>query len=141
VADLDPPVEGRQRGRHGGRRVSLDEDPVGLLGGEDLVEGGQHPRGELAGRLVGPHQVEVDVRIDLEQTQDLIQHLAVLGRRAEPDGEALRLLLESANHRGHLDRFRTCADDDQNSLNRHEFLLIDGRGLRGFPRPLPPGKV
>jgi hypothetical protein len=127
-------VKGRERGGHGSRRVALHQDPFGLLGFQDLVEGSQHAGRERARRLVGPHQIQVDVGVDLEEAQDLIQHLAMLSRRAEPHREALGLRPKPADHRRHLDRLGTCSDDEQNSLCRHEFLLIDRGGRTG---PLP----
>ena len=83
VADADAPVERGERRAHRRRRVALHEEPVGLLAGEHRVEAGEDARGELVRRLVGPHQVEVDVGREREEREHLVEHLAMLRRRAE----------------------------------------------------------
>ena len=99
VADAHATVEGGDRGAHRRRRVALDEQPVGLLAGEDRVDSGEHARREGVHRLVGTHEVEVDVGLQGEEREHLVEHLAVLRGGAE-DRLAPGLLAEAAGGRG-----------------------------------------
>ena len=88
VPDAHAPVEGGDGRAERRRRVPLDEQPLRGVLDEHAVEGGEGARGELVGRLVGAHEVEVHVGPDLEEVEDLVEHLAVLGRRADDRFEA-----------------------------------------------------
>jgi len=113
-------VKGRDRGAEGRRRVALNEQPVRGVIREDAVQGLEGARGDLVGRLVGAHEVEVDVGPDLEEIEDLVEHLAVLRGRADDGLEARGLPLEAADDRGELDRLRPRSHDDQDpERSRH----------------------
>jgi hypothetical protein len=60
--------------------------------------------------LIGAHQIEIDIRPDIEQVQDLVQHLAVLGGDANV-GVKSRCLFQSPNHRSHFNGFGSGAKD------------------------------
>jgi hypothetical protein len=83
VRDLDPPMEGCKRAGERCRRVALNDDDVGRDLDQHIVEAGEYPCGETGKRLVRRHQVEIIVRFDPEQIEHLVQHLAVLSRRAD----------------------------------------------------------
>src|SRR5262249_61702974 len=83
VADAHAAVEGGEGRAHGGRRVPLHEQPVGPLLLEHRVERREGARRERVHRLVGGHQVEVDVGRQGEQAERLIEHVAGLRGRGE----------------------------------------------------------
>ena len=112
VPDAHPSVERREGGGHRRGRVALDEEPVRRLAREHVVETGEDARGERVGRLVGAHQVEVDVRREAEESEHLVEHFAMLRGRAEDHGRT-RLAAQAANDRSHLDGLGPCSDDDE----------------------------
>ena len=79
VADEDAFVEGGQGAGPDGGGVALDEDPVGTLAAKHGSNGFQDADGDVEQILAGPHQVEIDIRSDLEEVEDLVEHLPVLG--------------------------------------------------------------
>ena len=64
--------------------------------------------------LVLAHDIEVVIGLDLEQVENLIQHLAVLAGDADLGLDAGRGV-ESLDDGSHLDRFRTRAEDGQHT--------------------------
>ncbi|MNF95255.1 hypothetical protein D3C84_779970 [compost metagenome] len=106
-------VEARQRHGHDGRGVTLRQDDVRFFGEQDLVQLQQQAGRERCQCLVRLHDVEVEIRRDAEEVQDLIQHVPVLRGRKDFNVRPW-LLLERQNHRRHLDRFRACADRADN---------------------------
>ena len=112
VADAHAAVKRGQRGSHRGRRVALHQEPVGLLARQDRIQVREDAGGELARRLVRPHQVQVDVGCDLEEREDLVEHLAVLCGRAHDDARSA-LFAQPVDDRSHLDGLGARADDDE----------------------------
>ena len=60
--------------------------------------------------LVRLHELEVNVRLELERLQNVVQHLPVLGGGDKSVVEEVAALVQSAHHRGHLDALGPCAD-------------------------------
>jgi hypothetical protein len=110
VAHWNVPVEGGQRGAEHRGRVALHEDQVGPAPGKVAVDGFDRARGQPGERLARAHEVEVGVRPDAEDVQDLVEHLAVLGRNADAAVETT-VDLEPEDHRGQLDGLRPGAED------------------------------
>ena len=114
----DAPVVGSQRAGHGGGGVALDDHPARAHPVEDLADVLQQAGGELVERLVGPHDVEVDVGNDVGELQHLVQHLAVLGGGADLYGGG-RLRLQPVDDRKQLDGFRARA-------HHHKEIILHG---------------
>ena len=124
-------VKGRERGRHGGRRVALDEEPVRRLAREHAVE-----------RRRGPAR-----RARSSVWSGRMRSRSTSGRRsrrARAPGRASRgaarsrrrrtrasgLLAEAADDRRHLDGLGARADDDE---ELHESLTVRQGSARQPP--------
>ena len=125
VADAAASVEGRQRRRGNGRGIALNEHPVGSLLAQDGFESSQDARRHLGRRLVVLHDVEVVLGLNVEDTQHLIQHVAVLGGDAHAAHDALRMPRQLAHDGSELDRLGSGAEDGQNLERlRHAAILL-----------------
>ncbi len=124
MADGNLLVIGGHRGGHGGGGIAMHEHPVRLhflIGGFQSFEYGACNMGKALRRL---HHVKISVGDDAEQVSHLNQHLAVLARQTNA-GPNIVTGLECLNDRGHLDRFRPCAedaDDVRHSRGGHGWL-------------------
>lgn len=78
MADGDVVVEGGECGAEDGGGVALDEDEVGPGLFEFFVDGGQGAGGEVGECLVGLHELEVALGLDIEDLEYLVEELAVL---------------------------------------------------------------
>src|SRR5215471_8399 len=78
MSHWDSVIEARQRPSESRRRVALDEHAIRLKSIEDLADPRQGGAGQIRQVLIGSHQVEVPVRLQIEQLEDLRQHFAVL---------------------------------------------------------------
>ena len=125
VADLPALLEGGEARGHRRRRVALDEHPVGPLLLEDGAQAVDHGDRHVVQRLRVLHHVQVVVRLDLEQVEHLVEHLAVLAGDADPRDELVGAPLELLDHRSELDRLRARAEDRQD--------LDHVPGFRRFP--------
>src|SRR5690606_14184473 len=114
MRDRDLAIVGRESARHGGRRVALDDDPVGPLIDHHAPQPGQQGCGEGVERLVGPHQVEVVIGLDAGDLQHLIEHPAMLRTDAHPAFEAT-IGLDRVDERKELYRFRPRAEYGENT--------------------------
>ena len=114
VPDAHPVVEGQQGGGHDGGGIALHQHPVRLEVAQHGVEVGEDGGGQLRQRLVGAHQVEVDVGGDLEQVEHLVEHLAVLGGDANQRFDAGRVVQALYDGR-HFDGFRAGAKDGEDA--------------------------
>ena len=81
VDHRDLTVEGRHRRCHRGGGISLGNDSVGLLLGNDAVEASNGSGHDLVEALALLHQREVMVGGDSKHAVDLIEHFSVLARR------------------------------------------------------------
>jgi hypothetical protein len=127
VRDGDAPVKSGEGGAKGARRVSLHDDPVGLLALEQRVEPGHRAAHDVVERLAGQHDVEIDVRHDSERIQDLVQHLAVLPGHDDAQFEAI-VFADPPDDRQEFHGFRPRTE---NRGNR------DGWMLHSLDRPRP----
>src|SRR5262249_38115213 len=65
------------------------------------------------------HQLEIHVGDDSEQSRHLVEHLAVLARRADDRLRLRRAVTQAADDRGHFYGLRTGSEDDEDSAG-HE---------------------
>jgi hypothetical protein len=102
----------------------------------------QYAGGDVGKVLPRLHQVQIELGRNLEQLQHLIEHLAVLGGHAHAGIEG-GVGLEGFDQGGHFDGFGAGAEDEEDFLNFHIFLLpwlfaaCALRTTRG--KPLPQG--
>src|SRR3546814_7492943 len=78
---------GGKRRRHRRQRVAVNEYPVGPLGIETFTEPGDKAREQRVERLVGLHDVKVDVGDDARDMQHLVENLAMLRGHADRSEE------------------------------------------------------
>ena len=123
VADGDLVVERRKRRDERRRRIAVDEDEVGLLFFKDRIKAEQNAGGDRRERLAGLHQVQVVIGPEVEQAQDLVEHLAVLGRHAEDRVDA-RFAFEPFHERRHFDRFGARSEDRKDFHSSSSFWTV-----------------
>jgi hypothetical protein len=75
--------------------------------------------------LAGEHEVEIVIRLDVEDFEDLVEHSAVLCGSAHNGAKFRRPGPEVENERREFDGFRARSENQQNSL--HE--------VSEYPRP------
>ena len=107
----DPTVIGRQRGRHGGRSIPMHQHNIGLFLFKYRLKPLQNIAGNIKKILPRLHDIQVIVRPDFKEIQNLIQHLAMLSRHADNTFKPVRMLFKLLDNRSHLDRLGTCAED------------------------------
>ena len=109
MAERDFAVEAGQGGRHDRGGVSLGEHQVGSMPLQAGVQSLHQSGGQGVEGLVRLHEVEVRIRLDVEQAQSLVQHLPVLGRGQHYDFPVAGAA--QGQHQGcHLDGLRPGAD-------------------------------
>src|SRR3546814_18191702 len=105
MADRNLAEIGGKRRRHRRQRVAVDEYPVGPLGIETFTEPGDKAREQRVERLVGLHDVKVDVGDDARDMQHLVENLAMLRGHADARIDA-GLFAQCVDAREHLTSFR-----------------------------------
>ena len=72
----------------------------------------EHRARDVRDVLIRRHHVQVELRVQLEQLQHRVEHLAVLSRHADAMLHAIGGG-QRAGHRRHLHRLRPCAEHRQ----------------------------
>ncbi len=116
VADGDLLVKGGEGRGGAGRGVAMDQDDVGLGLFEDVPHAGEDTRGDVVEVLALLHDIEVKIGLDVEDPQDLVEHLTMLPGDADDSLEAVRILLELLDQGADLNRLRPGPE------NKHYFL-------------------
>ena len=111
VYEGDVAVEGRQRRCHDGRRVALGHHAMRSPSRKHFVDPFDAPRRQPGQRLIRPHQVKLFVGIDPKILGNLGQHFPVLTGQAYDGLQLVGTTTTLLNNRGHLDGFRSCAED------------------------------
>lgn len=112
MANRNMVIERRQCRAQNRCRVALYQDQVRLFVGEIRVNGCNRTGGDLSQRLLRAHQIQVGVRLDVEDLQYLVEHLAVLCRDADMAFK-IRLPLQGQDDRGQFDGLRSRAENDR----------------------------
>ena len=107
MGDGDASVISGQRARHCRRGVALDDHARRRFRVHHLAQGG-----EAVERLARLHQVEIDVRRQIGDREDLVEQAPMLGGDAGADAE-VGSRGERADDGEQLDRLRSGAEDDQ----------------------------
>ena len=77
-------VEAGERHGHDGSGVALRQHDIRLLGLKHIIQSQQETSGQSGESLVGPHDIQIDIRLDLEDRQNLIEKVSMLCRRKNP---------------------------------------------------------
>lgn len=117
MADRHLVVECRKRTGKGGRGITVDEHDVRLCLFEHLIQTVQALLGDGRQRLTRLHDVQVIIRLNIENIEHLIEHLTVL-RGNTHNGFSVFILLERVHQRRHLNGLRAGAE------NRHYLDFI-----------------
>ena len=80
VADGDLLIIRSQGTGKGRRRITVNEDQIRLFFGQDVLEAQERLRRNIVQGLALGHDVQVVIRRNPEQLQDLVEHLTMLGR-------------------------------------------------------------
>jgi len=130
VSDFYLTVKSSQRGGHGGRRISLNNDPIRSLGLEHFIKPHQEARCQPGQRLVFLHDSQVIIWLEVEDFEERFDHFPVLtgktNDRLEGDSVGVInvmsvwtcLLPQGLDDRSQLDNLRPRAKDHQD-LNLH----------------------
>ena len=119
-------VKGRERRGGAGGRVAMDQDDIGLDLLQDVAHAGEHAGRDVVQVLPLLHDVQVEVRLDLEDPEHLVQHLPMLPGDAHNRLKLFRTLLELLHQRAHLDGLGA------GSENEHYFLHLSVRVSGSF---------
>jgi hypothetical protein len=84
VANRDVFIKSGQGAGKTGRRVPLDQDQIRVFSLLDIPNAEQDPAGNIKKILVWLHDIQVIIRGDGKEIQNLVKHLAMLGRHADP---------------------------------------------------------
>ena len=115
MPDSDLPVKGSHGSSHDRCGVTLDYHNVRFVLGKDFVHARQNSGSQFRKCLVGLHEVQINIRLKIEQSKDLIQHFPVL--RCDTDnGFSFGVFPEFKNDWGKFYCFRPCPK------NYHDFL-------------------
>jgi len=125
VSDFYLTVKSSQRGGHGGRRISLNNDPIRSLGLEHFIKPHQEARCQPGQRLVFLHDSQVIIWLEVEDFEERFDHFPVLtGKTNDRLEGGLRCICsacrmgQGSNHGRQLDYFGPRAEDHQD-LNLH----------------------
>jgi hypothetical protein len=80
----DPVIESCKCAAKHSRGIALHKHCIGLFNTEIVMQTFHSTRCKTGKSLIGPHEIQIAIRCNLEDIQDLIQHLTVLSRYANP---------------------------------------------------------
>lgn len=127
-----------QAGGQGCGGVAMHQHQIRLLCSQHPLEAGQNAAAQVVQILTGLHDVQVMLGRDVKQMENLVQHLAVLGRDAD-HGFAVRCSgLKAFDQGSHLDGLGAGAKDDEDfGRVRHATLCV--ASLTAIKQALPLG--
>ena len=83
MADRNLLISGSESASHSGRRVAMNKHDVGPLFNKNFLDAGQSGGGDMRKGLVRAHDVKVVVGSDVENFENLVEHVAMLSRDAD----------------------------------------------------------
>lgn len=119
MAHGDLQVEARQCRGEAGRGVAVDQDHVGPLVLENGLELDQHVARHVEQRLARLHDRKVVVGSHVENSKDLVEHLAVLACHCHDGLELISARPKLVDKRAHLDGLRAGAEDEHYLISGH----------------------
>ena len=117
-------VEGGEGGGGASCRVTMDQDDIRLAFLEHVAHAGEHAGSYVVQVLPVLHDIQVKIRLHIEDAQHLVQHLPMLPSHAHNRLELLRILLELLHQRAHLDGLRAGSENEHNSFCHQIVSLI-----------------
>ena len=124
MAHGDLLVERGERSRRAGGRVAMDQDHIWLHLRKHIAHPREHPRRHIIQVLPLLHDIQVEVRLHLEDPQHLVQHLPMLPRHAHDRLKLLRILLELLHQRAHLDGLRPGPENEHDFFHSFDGLPV-----------------
>src|ERR1700685_273598 len=125
MADSYLAIVGRQGGGKSCRGVALDQHHVGLKAMASVLHRIQHARGQRVQRLIGTHDIQIKIRLDLEKLQGMVKHRAMLTSVNYRCLKFMRALAQGVNHQRQFDCFRPRAEDrDDPTLHGNRLALL-----------------
>ena len=112
MANRDLLVEGGEGGGGAGGCVTMDQNHIRLALFEHIAHASKHAGGDIVEILPLLHDVQVVIRLHIEDPEHLVQHLTVLSRYSHDCLEILRILLELLHQRAHLDGLRASPENE-----------------------------
>src|SRR2546430_3437997 len=115
VADGNVQIKGGECGGKNGGRIALYQEEIWLQVAQSVLHHVEYPCIEVCQGLLRTHEVEVHIRANLKERQNLVEHLAML-RRGDDDGfYGVRLCLQRVDNGSHLNGLGTCPHDHSNA--------------------------
>ncbi len=85
--------------------IAMDKNDIGLELRENVFHSLQNGNSYISQILPRTHDIEIEVRDDLEEIQDLVKHLTMLAGNAYPRLETI-IVRQCQGYRGHFDSLR-----------------------------------
>src|ERR1051326_901315 len=101
MAYFDTTVKCSNRYRHRCRGITLDKDYVRPSAFQNIIHTLENSRSKRIQRMSLQHNIELVIRIDTENVEQLLKHLPVLARGADYAGQ-LRAISDGADYWRHL---------------------------------------
>ncbi len=118
-------VERGERSNERGRGVALHDHPIGLVLANHVRHAEEHARGEVGEALVRLHQVEVELRLHVEDREHLIEHRTMLRGDAHRRFER-RIGFQGLRQERHFYGFWPRAKHGENALLSVGHRRLDG---------------
>ena len=99
--------------------IPLGDNEIWLLGFQHRHQGSEGARREIGQRLTIRHQLQVVVRGDIKDAEDLLKHFLMLTGGDSDDANLVRMPLEFLNNRCHFDSIRACPKHTGNRNTLH----------------------
>ena len=125
-----------KRSQTSGKRrsgVALHQDQLRWIGLKVFPQPLQRSTSDMGQGLPGGHQIEILIRLEMEQIHHLTHHLAVLTGQ---DNTGLQCItgLKRPDDRSQLDRLRTRSQNDRDAGLFSHSIQTDRRSLRASTR-------
>ena len=104
-------IKSSQCGCHARSRIAVNQHEVRLRLLQDRTHSGQHTGGYVIEVLSLFHDIQIVIRMNIENMQHLIQHLPMLPGNTYDRIENVGILLELLDKRSHFDGLWTSAEN------------------------------
>ena len=108
----------------------MDQDHIRLALLEHVAHAGKHAGSDIVQVLPLLHDIQVIIRLHIEDAQHLIQHLPMLPSHAHDRLKFLRILLELFHQRAHLNGLRAGSENEHYCFH-YGVRFCFSRGLLG----------
>jgi hypothetical protein len=106
-------IKGGQRSGQSADRISLNQDQIRSIRSQNRFQFRQNQAGSRGEGLARPHGIQIVVRFNLEDLENLVEHGPVLGRDANSNVKAtIAFITEIPDYRTQFDGFGSGSKDD-----------------------------